>query len=229
MDSNVFGGCGDLTALDLPQTLVNLGPYTFAYATQLTSVTLPRRMQTIDAFAFAECVLLTSITFPQNLTVISSSAFRGCYGLTSLKLPPTVTTVGASAFEGCATISSLTLPNGLDTVGANAFRNCQNLTSVVFWPVVSHTFIAWALGKSRHRSNWQITTLKHSQNLLRLIAEFSFQKGKKVNTLNPALVPNWMLREVDNEESGEEEYTARTDVFKGCLRLNTRNDYYRFM
>jgi hypothetical protein len=34
-------------------------------------------------------------------------------------------------------------------------------------------FIVWAIGSMRNRSNWQLTTIKHMRNVLRLIVVFS--------------------------------------------------------
>ena len=35
------------------------------------------------------------------------------------------------------------------------------------------TFIAWAVGSSRNRDNWKLTTVKHLCNVLRLITELA--------------------------------------------------------
>jgi hypothetical protein len=70
-------------------------------------------------------------------------------------------------------LTSLTLPDSLTDVGICAFGECCCLTSVTFRPPVSRgAFITWAVGDSRNRDNWQITTLKHSRNVLRIITKF---------------------------------------------------------
>jgi hypothetical protein len=44
--------------------------------------------------------------------------------------------------------------------------------------------MTWAVGSSRHRDNWQLTTLKHSRNILRLIIELTLW-SRDVSSLDP--------------------------------------------
>ena len=46
-------------------------------------------------------------------------------------------------------------------------------------------FMAWAVGTSRNRDNWQLTTLKQSRNVLRLIAVFAAGRRGAIHTLDP--------------------------------------------
>ena len=72
--------------------------------------------------------------------------------------------------SACSGLTSLTLPHVLTTVGYKCFWGCKGLTSVVFRPPVSRgAFIAWAVGSSRNRANWQLTTVKRLRNVLRFV------------------------------------------------------------
>ena len=79
-----------------------------------------------------------------------------------------------------------------------AFQDCTGLASVVFAPRVPTAFIAWAVGSSRHRTNWQLTTLKQTRNVLHLITQLALERRD--------------IRSVDR--SGEKR------VFGGCTGLN---------
>ena len=48
--------------------------------------------------------------------------------------------------------------------------SCLNtIEDVALFVRTRPAFIAWAVGISRNRANWQLTTLKQSRNVLRLI------------------------------------------------------------
>ena len=100
---------------------------------------------------------------------MEDDAFRDCSGLVSLTLPGSLANIGEDAFKGCVGLTSLTLPHNLNRVGKFAFKNCTALTSAVFSPPASRAFIAWAVGSSRNRTNWQLTILKRMRNIVRTI------------------------------------------------------------
>ena len=164
----VRGSKFNVGAVVVPAGVESIAAEAFKDCRGLTSLTLPSGLTTIGNSAFAECRGLTSLTLPSGVT-IGDYAFCWCSGLTSLTLPRGFTTIGESAFGFCNGLTSLTLPHSLVKVGKHAYDECRSLTSVVFRPSVSPAFIAWAVGSSRHRTNWQLTTLKQSRNVLRLI------------------------------------------------------------
>ena len=108
-----------------------------------------------------------------NLTRIDYGVFYECSGLVSVKLPDTLTALGEKAFFGCKALKLAVVPVNLKKIGFCAFGMCTNLASVVFSRKAPPACITWAVGVSRNRTNWQITTLKHSHNILRLITTFA--------------------------------------------------------
>ena len=50
--------------------------------------------------------------------------------------------------------------------------------------VLRASFIVWAVGSSRNRANWQLTTLKQSRNVLRLITALALER-RDVADLDP--------------------------------------------
>ena len=79
---------------------------------------------------------------------------------------------GFRFFDGCSEVSSelMEAATALCTLSGQ-FREP---VLRVMGPLVSATFIVWALGSMRNRTNWQLTTLKFSRNILRLITKFAF-------------------------------------------------------
>ena len=82
-------------------------------------------------------------------------------------------------------ITAVTLPHKLTTVYAFSFAACAAMQSIAFRPPVSRgAFIAWIVGSSRNRSNWQVTSVKHLRNVLRLITTMAVW-SRDVTSLDP--------------------------------------------
>ena len=62
--------------------------------------------------------------------------------------------------------------HGLDAVQLNEMRKCLESLVKEVEVVIHRPHATWAVANSRNRSNWQLTTLKHSRNILRLIDSF---------------------------------------------------------
>ena len=84
--------------------------------------------------------------------------------------------VGRDAFYDCRSLTCVSLPHTLINFGTGAFEDCERLISVSFRPPVDRAcFIVWSVGNMRNRVNWQLTTVKHLRNVLRLITEFGLE------------------------------------------------------
>ena len=153
----MFSSCSGLTSVTLPNTLTHIGSYTFSDCA-LTSLALPNTLTHIGHCAFCRCPL-TSVTLPNSLTEIKQFAFCDCTELASIRLPTTLTRISNQAFRDCTALTSITLPH-ITTAGPGAFQGCTGLTSVICLLSVSRAafaaFIAWAVGSSRNRANWQV-------------------------------------------------------------------------
>ena len=106
----------------------------FKSATMLTAVTLPDSMVEIEPWAFFGCVALTTINFPASLTTIGDGAFAGCTKLSTtatLTIPDTVTEIGMMAFFASG-IQGIKLPVSFKAIPDQMFMNCMNLQTVVW-------------------------------------------------------------------------------------------------
>lgn len=79
-----FGGCADLTAVTLPDTLKVIGDSAFFGCRGLTAVTLPAALQRIADYAFAGCTGLRTVHIPAGVSEIGEFAFHGCTGLSAV-------------------------------------------------------------------------------------------------------------------------------------------------
>ena len=110
----------------LPETVVSIGDYAFAYS-NLSKVVLHGGVETLGVGAF-ENAKLAAIDFQNaNLKEIPSRAFYNA-NVINVVLPETVVLLGDYAFAKSA-IASFE-GNGLKTIGNNAFEDCLALTTI---------------------------------------------------------------------------------------------------
>lgn len=116
-----FSG-SDITNIKLPDGLTELEGDTgdtmgaLRACINLTAIDLPTSILKIDPFAFANCINLNSINTDklQNLTTIGNCAFVYCAGLSNFVIPKSVRSIGANAFGttvGATKFTSITLQN----------------------------------------------------------------------------------------------------------------------
>ena len=69
-----------------------------------TSYVIPDSVITIDIWAFAYCTNLNNITIPNSVTKIDDEAFSNCTNLTTVRIPNSVTELGYGAFSKCKNV-----------------------------------------------------------------------------------------------------------------------------
>ncbi len=107
-----------------------IGDRAFFECGNLTSIEIPNSVTSIGEMAFYNCSSLTSVTIPNSVTSIGSGAFYNCSSLYSIEIPTSVTSIGGSAFKGCSSLSSITIPGNVTSIGSSAFENCTSLAAV---------------------------------------------------------------------------------------------------
>ena len=129
INSSVFSGNTNLTAVTLSAGLVEIGIYAFEGCKNLESVTLSESLKTLGFGAFESCKSLKTIKIPSKVTTIPYDCFDGCSSLESVTIPEGVTTIGSGAFQSC-NLNALALPESLEAIGSSAFSGNQSLKSV---------------------------------------------------------------------------------------------------
>ena len=107
----------EITALDIPNALTTIKPWTFAGGTAFTSLSIPNGVTSIGNGAFAGCNHLTTLTIPASVATIGSNTFNGCTGLQEMYVNrATPATVGSNnPFTGIAPNIPVYVPMGSKT------------------------------------------------------------------------------------------------------------------
>ena len=125
-----FKGCSSLTSIRIPSSVTSIGNSAFKGCSGLTSVIIPSSVASIGHDAFYGCSSLKSISFPEKAESIPSAVCQGCSSLESVAIPSRVTSIDDYAFKGCSSLTSVELPQGVRTVNAKAFQDCTSLVSI---------------------------------------------------------------------------------------------------
>ena len=130
----------NVSSIDIPNSVTNIGGSAFYGCKGLTSVTIPNSVTSIGQMAFAYCEGLTSMTIPSSVTNIGQHAFSACTDLTTIIVEngnpkydsrnncnAIIETATNTLIGGCKTAL---IPNSVTSIGYGAFSSCTGLTSV---------------------------------------------------------------------------------------------------
>lgn len=125
-----FAGCVALSSVEFKNnsSVTALEERVFASCPNLTAVELPEGLREIGASAFEDCYSLESVTFPAALEHIGMRAFYACRVLNCVKLYENVSSIGEDAFYDCGGLfdvynaSALPLVAGSRDYGYVAFN-----------------------------------------------------------------------------------------------------------
>lgn len=118
-----------ITALTLPEGLVEIGDSVCCENTSLTTLNLPNTLKTVGEFAFFGCNQLTGFKIPENVEVVKDYGFAYCWGITELDLPEGVREIGEGAFAN-SSIKKIVLPESVTKLGKGVFMYCRELEEI---------------------------------------------------------------------------------------------------
>lgn len=122
-----FAGNKNITELTLPDTIIYIDTWAFAY-TGVQTLELPETVTEIGSYAFAYMTRLTDIKIPSKVELIPGAAFAGCSNLVNVTLNDGLLEIGQSAFAGTA-VRSIVIPPTVTNIGYCALGYDVNLTT----------------------------------------------------------------------------------------------------
>ena len=123
-----FAHCGQLTALELPSSMLKIPNGLCEECKSLLEIRLPDGITKIGTRAFAGSGL-REVVIPDTVTEIAEGAFAGSQ-LERIVLPDTVTTFGQGVFSGCTQLKEVVLPSGLREIPVEMFSGCKSLVEI---------------------------------------------------------------------------------------------------
>lgn len=93
-------------------TVTEVSPYAFENC-QLSAIELPESIMSIGESAFYGCTSLSEVTGAEGLISINPNAFYNCSALTSIFIPKTTSTIGDYAFYGCTSLTQVIMEDGI--------------------------------------------------------------------------------------------------------------------
>ena len=118
-----------LSSAVIPETVVSIGDYAFAYRKNLSEMAIPSSVTAIGSYAFANCENLKTIEVSQSVKSIQSCVFKNCVSLTKATWR-TLVSVPDSVFENCSALTDVKLSN-VTKIGERAFSGCIGLKEII--------------------------------------------------------------------------------------------------
>ena len=118
-----------LVSAVIPETVVSIGDYAFAYRKNLSEIAIPSSVTAIGSYAFANCENLKTIEVSQSVKSIQSCVFKNCVSLTKATWR-TLVSVPDSVFENCSALTDVKL-SSVAKIGERAFSGCIGLKEII--------------------------------------------------------------------------------------------------
>jgi hypothetical protein len=146
MAFGVFGGTNiNLTTIEIPRNLTNLGELTFYSCNKITTIkvddgntaykSIDGNLYTKDGktlICYAQGKPDANFTVPAGVTNIYKYAIDWSFNLKKITMQEGVIDIGEWAFSSVYYVTEVTIPHSMKTIGEGAFANCSRLADVYF-------------------------------------------------------------------------------------------------
>lgn len=129
--TGAFDCNSELTAVNLPNSILHIGECAFDQCKKLQSLTIPKSVTDIEGAILNECDAITSIIVDKDNkfydsrnncnAIIHTATNELIQGCQNTVIPNTVTRIGNYAFAFISTLTSIDIPNSVTSIGYLAF------------------------------------------------------------------------------------------------------------
>ncbi len=173
-ENDLFSGCENLTTIILSEGLESIEPYAF-YCYDITNINFPSTLKNIGEEAFFMCEKLTNVVLPEGLETVGKGAFHGCTSITELNIPSSLKVIEDGAFAAMANLTKLTLNEGIESIGSTAFRYAESLTSVEIPSTVK------SIGDEAFSTCIMLESVKFNEGLESIGAQAFYDMGQMIH------------------------------------------------
>lgn len=215
-----FYSCWVLEEINMPNNLEVIGPSAFYSCHKLPNIILPNTVRSIEFGAFARCSSFTEFTVPPLVTEIPERLISFCTAIEIVTLPDGLLSIGDYAFDGCSSLVEIALPNSVTEVGREVFYNCHSLEKVTLsnnLTAISGSMFANCIGLKEVVVPGSVKTI-HNGAFRRCssLESVTLQEGLEIIEAE-AFSPCLKLREIAIPNSVK---NISQRVFKDCVLLS---------
>jgi hypothetical protein len=87
-------------------------------------IILPQTVKEIGDYSFLSCLNIREIYLPDSVKTIGKGAFRYCYRLEDINLPPGLKRIEPETFFCCLSLKKIPIPDGVEFIGFESFFAC---------------------------------------------------------------------------------------------------------
>ncbi len=147
---NVNNEWEEVTSIEIPNGITEIGEYQFCGFNNVTSITIPNSVTSIGKYAFEDCSSLTSVYYEGSIEDWINNPLTGemFFSTTNsnhfyfrntsneweevihLEIPISIEKIGTNKFYEFNNIVSMTLSNSVNSIENNAFSGCSKLVEV---------------------------------------------------------------------------------------------------
>ncbi len=125
----LLNGC-DIEEYTINDETIEICSYAFSDCTNLTKIDIPSSVTNIGYNAFSDCKSLRHIIIPSSVIAIGEGAFRYCDKLQSVEISSSIRVIEECLFDWCTSLNHIVIPKSIERIDNWAFNNCKNLKSV---------------------------------------------------------------------------------------------------
>ena len=111
LSDKVFRGHSEITSIQIPDTVTDIGEFVFDGCVNLRHLKLPANLRTLWGYSFVRCGI-EEIVLPDHLRIIPPFAFKECKNLRRVVCGAGLEKIYSWAFGGCELLTEENLIHG---------------------------------------------------------------------------------------------------------------------